>query len=192
MKKVLISTLVLGSLVAASAKDTDVNAFGNAYVIDPSVKVRAGSFEIGDNSSGMYGVSFGGNRIFKYFTAGADIILSGSNIKENTQNEPLYGMEAVFRAGYNFNQSGKGLGVFGTWGAYLGMYSTDEPNINGGTRSSTSTLMGNGFGAEVEYVFDNGFSLGARHQSYELTADKSGIDPKFDATINEAFLGYHW
>lgn len=34
--------MVLGSLVGASAKDADVNAFGNAYVIDPSVKVRAG------------------------------------------------------------------------------------------------------------------------------------------------------
>ena len=42
MKKVLISTLVLGSLVAATAQDASVNAFGNAYVIDPSVKVRAG------------------------------------------------------------------------------------------------------------------------------------------------------
>jgi hypothetical protein len=192
MKKVLISTLVLGSLVAATAQDAGVNAFGNTYVIDPSVKVRAGSFEIGDNSAGMYGVSFGGNRIFQYFTAGADIILSGSNIKEGTQDEPLYGMEGVFRVGYNFNQSGKGLGVFGTWGAYLGMYSTEEPSINGGTRSSTSTLMGSGFGAEVEYVFDNGFSLGARHQSYKLTADKAGIDPEFDATITEGYLGYHW
>ena len=163
MKRILVTTLVLGTLVVASATK-----------VEKSAKIQGGTFEVGNSSSAMYGVSYDASVIFKYVTLGVQLGLIGSSIDIKNESKSLYGVETGVKLGYNFNVNGKGLGMFATY------------ELFGGNES----VVTYGAGAEVEYVFDGGWSVGAKYSDKTLLINST--DTHTDNSTMQGYLGYHW
>jgi len=107
----------------------------------------------------------------------------------STEEEKLVSFNSNLKLGYSFGgDSGKGLGIYGLYGFRLGgTFYTDSQS-----KDKISTSTGEGAGAQVEYVFDNGWTIGAIYQTYSMTFDMAGIDSASDNTNISARIGYQW
>lgn len=180
MKKILTISAILAALTMSA----------NAGELHKNIALGVGSEEIGTVSNASYQLT-GGSKYF--FSTG--IVLGGDigvgYTKIGSENLPSF--DGNVKLGYSFGgETGKGLGVYGLYGFTLGATKTYRTDINGNLKSDTSRVQGDGVGAQVEYVFDNGWTVGAIYQTYSMEVDTVGVNPTYDATNITARIGYSW
>ena len=180
MKKILSISAILAALTISA----------NAGEMHYNWALGGGSQEIGTVSNASYQLSGGSKYFFSNGIAlGADIGLGYTKIGE----ENLPSFDTNLKVGYSFGgDTGKGLGIYGLYGVTIGATTTYHTDINGNLKTDTSKVQGDGAGAQIEYVFDSGWTVGAIYQTYSMEVETVGANPTYDSTNITAKIGYSW
>ena len=178
MKKIVLSSLLFVSLAHAS--------YIGSLVPDKKVgkvSFSTGQATIGNDTSPMYKLSFGGTY---YYNNGVMYVADfglGYTQNQDTQvdNKNMFELNGQFKLGYSFGNLAEGFGVYGLVDfAYL-MYNQQE--------DKATFAQGIGYGGGLEYVLSDSWIVTG---TYTTTKMKPDSNEDFDYEKLLIGIGYTW
>ncbi len=187
MKKIILAAALLATLsISANAGVLHNNwaIGGGTETVDGLSGNPSAQLTVGAKYFWETGVALGGDVGIGLTSLPAGVL--------SAEETGLGSFDTNLKLGYSFGgDTGKGLGVYGTYGFRIGG-SSYTYQANGEDKTKVSISTGQGVGAQVEYVFDNGLTVGTIYQTYTMTFDTVGIDAGVDTTNLSARIGYQW